>query len=223
MSFIGVLRLIKGEWLEWLVNYHYLVNLFQISINTMERGSGALEHKEGCNPISTSLRCIDFGFQIKCSWQSNQKAVDRVYTSRSRNCCFQWGKRHNFVLGESLLYIFERKLQLDCEQGAESAAVSDGARRPGPATMVKSENLAKNGRKYLAGWLEWYSFQHFNLQESTWPQTKKWDFVTQRTQWLSECLPIIFGTTLLSIDKAVGKGSRSDILVLGYTHLRPLW
>ena len=89
VNVIGVLRLIKGEWLEWLVNYHYLVNLFQISINTMERGSGALEHKEGCNPISTSLRCIDFGFQIKCSWQSNQKAVDRVYTSRSRNCCFQ--------------------------------------------------------------------------------------------------------------------------------------
>ena len=58
------------------------------------------------------------------------------------------------MLGESLLYIFERKLQLDCEQGGESAAVSDGARRPGPATMVKSENLAKNGRKYLAGWSE---------------------------------------------------------------------
>ena len=122
LNVIGVLRLIKGEWLESLVNYHYLVNLFQISINTMERGSGALEHKEGCNPISTSLRCIDFGFQIKCSWQTNQKAVDRVYTSRSRNCCFQWGKRHNFVLGESWLYIFERKLQLDCEQGAESSS-----------------------------------------------------------------------------------------------------
>ena len=56
-------------------------------------------------------------------------------------------------------------VNLDCTFSSASCSLIVSRAQRAAADGARSESLAKNGRKYLAGWLERYSFQHFNLQE----------------------------------------------------------